>query len=116
MVARALVLPPEAGGGTPAGLVGIALAMRRGVDATAQRATLLKADRRYGAAVVAFLDSVAKGAEPGVSERLLLNVPVQARGYAYSAAIVLVGRKAPQAWRDFVQRMLFKVERPYFAV
>jgi Zn-dependent protease with chaperone function len=114
LAAQALALRPEDGMDSATAWLPLAMAMRSGSDSAPQRALAVAAGGRYGQRMLAFLDSVKKGADPRVSERLLEQVHPTARAYAYSAAIVLAGRKAPQAWRDTVRRLLFASERPYF--
>ncbi len=113
-VKRAMALAPEQGMSANAAWLRLALAMREGENLTPHRALALKAGAHFGARVVAFLDSVSKGADPRVSERLLDGVDMEVRAHAYSAAMVLVRGKVPEAWRTIVQRVLFCAERPYF--
>jgi hypothetical protein len=114
VVARALALKPEQGGGIPAMWLRVGMAIRSGEDVAAHRSAAIEASGRYGAQIAAFMDSVRKGDDPRVSDRLLAFAHPQVRGYAYSAAIVAKGRKAPESWRVYVKRMLFAPERPYF--
>ena len=113
-VAQALALTPEQGMDMPSLWLRLALAMRAGVKADPYRALTIKSGGPYGARMLAFLDSVKKGADPRVSAQLLGGQTPEARAYAYSAAIVLIGEKAPAAWREHVRRVLFASERPYF--
>lgn len=38
----------------------------------------------------------------------------EVRALAYSAALVLLGQKAPETWRNASHKLLFTQERPYF--
>jgi hypothetical protein len=114
MVERALALRPEQGAGLPGLWLRVGMAMRAHADVGPHRALAVKSSGPYGAAMAAFLDSVRKGDRVEVSERLLATLPPPLRAYAYSAAIVVRGRQAPQAWRDYARRLLFAPERPYF--
>ena len=35
-------------------------------------------------------------------------------GNAYAMGVILLGPRAPAAWRDGAKRLLFVTERPYF--
>lgn len=113
-VARAMALPPEQGLNGATAWLRLAMAMRAGADLAPHRAQALKAGGRYAERMMAFLDSVKKGDDARVSERLLGSMHPEARAYAYSAGLVVAGRKAPASWRDTVRRVLFAAERPYF--
>lgn len=113
-VARALALPPERGQNAATAWLMLALAVKTGQDTPARRAEALAAGGRYGKQMMAFFDSVHKGVPPAVAERALGSVHPTARAYAYSAALVVAGKRAPPAWRSAVQRLLFASERPYF--
>ena len=114
VVARAMALRPEQGAAMPTVWLMVGMDLRSGADPAKHRAAAIAASGNFGTQMAAFMDSVRKGDDPRVSERLLASTNPQVRGFAYSAAIVAKGRKAPQAWRDYVKRMLFAPERPYF--
>ena len=41
---------------------------------------------------------------------------IEWRGQAYAAALVILGPRAPAAWRRGADRLLFVPERPYFSM
>lgn len=114
-IARALALPPGLGMDAQGAWLMLALATRTGQDTAARRELALQAGGRYGKPMLAFFDSVRKGGDPRAAQPLLDNIHPEARAHAYSAALVLAGNRAPAAWRDYVRRVLFVAERPYFS-
>ena len=114
MVARALALPAQADETDNGNLLMLALATREGRDTAAMREQAMRSTGRYGKQLMAFLDSVKKGADPRQSERLLDGVEPPVRALAYSAGLVLAGQRAPAEWRKVVRSVLFAHERPYF--
>jgi len=114
LVARALALAPEHGMDAPGAWLMLALAVKAGQDTAVRRELALKAGGRYGKQMLAFFDTIRKGGDPRAAERLLDKVHPEERAHAFSAALVLAGTRAPAAWRDYVRRMLFVAERPYF--
>jgi hypothetical protein len=53
-------------------------------------------------------------ANPAEAEPLLAGLPREGRGQAYTAALVILGPRAPAEWRRGADRLLFVPERPYF--
>ena len=47
-------------------------------------------------------------------ESMLYGLDIATRGYVYAAAAVLLGEKAPSAWKEYAYKALFAYERPYF--
>jgi Zn-dependent protease with chaperone function len=113
-VKRALAQPADKGLDPATSLLGVALAMKSGVDARPYVEASAKIYDVYQAPIMAFLTALAQGQSPAAAEALLGRTPLEARAYAYSAGVVLVGAKAPPAWRNFSRRVLFASERPYF--
>lgn len=68
---------------------------------------------RDAANLKAFAEALQAG-DPAPAERSLREVGAFARGQAYVAGIVYLGKRAPRAWREFAQTLLFANERPYF--
>ncbi|UUZ51241.1 hypothetical protein LP420_18080 [Massilia sp. B-10] len=93
-IAEALALPPERGQDASTAWLTLALAVKAGQETPARRALAQSAGQRFGAQMMAFFDSVKKGADPAVSERLLDGVEMEYRANAYSAALVLSGQRA----------------------
>ena len=56
----------------------------------------------------------ACGKDPRAAGRRLDGVDPEESAHAWSAALVLLGRKAPAKWRTSVKRLLFLSERLYF--
>ena len=116
-IAQALALPVESGQDAGTAWLTLALATkegRQGKETAALRAMAQQSAGRDGAKMMAFFDSVNKGVDPAVADRLLGAVEPESRARAYSAALVLAGHRAPDAWRQLVRRLLFASERPYF--
>jgi Zn-dependent protease with chaperone function len=111
---RALAQPAGKGMDGATALLSVALALKSGVDPKPYADVGAKMYDRYQAPIMAFLEALQRGQGPAAAEALLGQMPLEARAYAYSAGIVLAGPKAPQAWREFSQRVLFASERPYF--
>lgn len=114
MVARAQALGPDEGIDIASAWLRVGMTIRDGGERAAHRAAAVAVTGRYGETMGAFLDSAVRGGDPRAAERLLDQTPPVVRGYAYSAAIVALRRKAPAEWRQFVQRMMFASEKPYF--
>ncbi|MCC6808443.1 MAG: M48 family metalloprotease [Deltaproteobacteria bacterium] len=87
-----------------------ALALREKRDVSAF-ATPDNTDKEL-AVVATFLDLAAK--DPKRAEAVLRDVGADVHGIAYSAGLVLLGKKAPKHWRSLAKKLLFSVERPYF--
>lgn len=114
VVKRALAQPAGMGMDSATAMLGVALALKNGADAKPYMNISAKIFERYEAPVMAFLEALHKGQSPAAAEALLGRMPLEVRACAYSAGIVLAGAKAPQAWRQFSQRVLFAPEHPYF--
>lgn len=112
---RALALPLNKGMDAATAWTTLALAMKAGIDTAPLLAVTREQSGQEQPAVAAFLADLQAGKAPLVAERRLEVVGPEARAHAYSAALVLIGRKAPDNWRQAVRRLLFASERPYFA-
>jgi len=64
--------------------------------------------------VLSFITSLRTATNPADAESVLDGVSIEARGVAYSTAAVILGSRAPTAWRRGAERLLFVPERPYF--
>jgi Zn-dependent protease with chaperone function len=113
-IKRAMALPFEQGQDDNTVWTGLALATRDGYDAAPYRdaARALAGPEREQA--LAFFDSIADGKDPRAAEARLDGIYPEGRAQLYSAALVLLGEKAPGEWRARVRRLLFASERPYF--
>lgn len=114
MITRALALPADQGISPGTAWTSLALALREGRDGSMYVDAAQKISGDDHAAMLAFLKGLAEGKDPQVAERLIDKLDPESRAYAWSAGVVLMGRKAPPAWRNAVRRLLFASERPYF--
>ncbi|MFZ4876233.1 hypothetical protein ACL9RI_14215 [Janthinobacterium sp. Mn2066] len=114
VIRRALALPQDQGSDPGTHLVSLALAMKTGADTAPYMDTGKVMLGIYQPKVMAFLEQLRRGANPATAEASLSAVPLAVRMYVYSAGIILLGDKAPPAWRIASRRMLFASERPYF--
>jgi len=62
-----------------------------------------------------FITAARSSTNPADAEPLLDGLSLDARGQAYSAALVVLGTRAPAEWRRGADRLLFVPERPYFS-
>ena len=60
-----------------------------------------------------FIDRVRRSELPA-AEQALNIMPPYLRGQAYSIGVIVLGARAPAAWRRGAKRLLFASERPYF--
>lgn len=111
---RVMALPLTKGLDAATAWLGLALAMKNGYDAKPFEELVAKGLPDHDK-VSAFLNQIKAGKDPRACEALLKGVHPETRAHAYSAALVLAGRKAPAEWRDTVRRVLFASERPYFS-
>lgn len=113
LVARALALPADKGLDESTVWSAIALAQRAGQDA----GPLVEAARRmspqHGQALLAFAEALRRGQAAEQAERLLEGLPPELRGQAWAMGAMLLGEKAPAAWREGARRLLFASERPF---
>ncbi|HKX43735.1 MAG TPA: M48 family metallopeptidase [Burkholderiaceae bacterium] len=115
LVAKVLALPLDQGLDDSTVWASLALAARarQGLDgylAAARHAAPDKAD-----AMLRFVDALKNGASPQEAELLLDGLAPELRGHACSMGTIMLGAKAPRAWRDAAKRLLFASERPYFS-
>jgi len=102
---------PDAAWSDDALMFAAALAMRSHQDGAPYWALLEQRPRLQPQRIRQFLQDVQAGGWPRDD---LVGMSLAARGQAYSMALVVRGKPAPQVWRDGAKRLLFKVERPYF--
>ncbi|MGO4263008.1 M48 family metallopeptidase [Lysobacter sp. TAB13] len=118
IVTRALAQTVHVEGDPASAWAMAALAMReRHAAAPRLREEAMRAEPEEAAKIAAFFDAVRRGgaASTAEAERALGKVSPRSRGIAYATAVVLLGRDCPNAWRDGAKRLLFAIERPYFA-
>jgi Zn-dependent protease with chaperone function len=117
-VQAALALPITEGIDTDSVWTALALALREKKDPSAYLSTVRSYADDDSKQLLEFIAAIRTSANPSEEERrldgILNGLDVTARGHAYSAALVLLGNKAPEAWRRSANRLLFIPERPYF--
>ncbi|MGO1070276.1 M48 family metallopeptidase [Lysobacter sp. CA199] len=117
-VARALAQTVRVENDPAAAWALAALAAReKNAAATRLREQAMGADPEDAPKIAAFFDAVRRdgAASSEATERALGKLAPRSRGIAYATAVVLLGRDCPRAWRDGAKRLLFAIERPYFA-
>ncbi|HJY78216.1 MAG TPA: hypothetical protein VKE95_16380, partial [Burkholderiales bacterium] len=114
LVSAALALNSDDGIDESTVWAALALAMREKRETAPYLAQVGKNPRERAEVVVRFLEALQRGQPPAATERLLDGVQPSLRGHGYSGGVVLLGEKAPRAWRDAANRLLFASERPYF--
>jgi hypothetical protein len=110
---RALALGPGAGLNDETRWASIALAIRMGRDIT----PLLDSQpghREYAQQLLSFLQGARSGTNRPTVEQRLRGLPPALRGQAYCMGVIVLGSRAPVAWRHAAKRLLFAPERPYF--
>lgn len=117
LIQRALALPANQGIGSTSIWSAIALNMREHGRSDLFAAVLASGRSSPEAArgidnMLAFLQLARQG-HLDQAEARLDGVSLDARGEAYAAGVVLLGEKAPVAWRLAARCLLFSVERPY---
>jgi Zn-dependent protease with chaperone function len=115
MVQRALALPASEGLDEGTLWTSVALAAREKRDYSELLAHVPKWENAWVPTMRAFLESVLQGRPQSVSDGVLSSLPPDLRGQAYNMAVVVLGKSAPQAWRNGARTLLFSMERPYFA-
>jgi hypothetical protein len=114
MVQRGLALSAGDGLDKDTLWASVALAAREKRDYHQLLARAPEGDDEWMPQMQAFLESVVQGQPQSASEALLTSLPPELRGQAYSMAVVVLGKKAPLAWRSAALNLLFSMERPYF--
>jgi hypothetical protein len=113
LVKNALALAPSDGLDPHTIWPAVALAMREKRDPSPLLAVKSAVPEQSARTVLLFLEALRKGGVGSNAENWLAGLDPESRGQAYSAAIVLLGDKAPQAWREAARQLLFVTERPY---
>jgi len=114
LIDRAVKLPLPQGIDHDTIWAAIGLAARQGLPLEPYYEIALKTVRPDATAMRTFIEAVRSGAAPATAEAALEGVHMKSRAHAYSAAVVLLGKKAPAPWRERARRMLFAYERPWF--
>jgi Zn-dependent protease with chaperone function len=114
IVARALALPSDQGIGQGTVWMALGLAVRERKDPAPYVAAIRESKDEEDEKVLSFITSLRTAKNPADAESVLDGVSIDARGVAYSTAVVILGARAPVAWRRGADRLLFVPERPYF--
>lgn len=113
LIGLALALSPDEGIDAETAWFALALAMREHVDTAPYVAALHELNHGDVDKIVQFLQAVeSTGAR---DDRMLDGLNFRLRAQVYSAALVILGRDAPAAWRHAASSLLFVGERPYFS-
>jgi Zn-dependent protease with chaperone function len=114
LIARALALPADEGLDESSVWAAIALAARAGRDVAVFEPALARVAPQQPGVLLRFVNALQRAEPPEQAERLLEGLTPELRGHGYSIGTVMLGARAPQAWRDGARRLLFGSERPYF--
>jgi Zn-dependent protease with chaperone function len=116
LIDRALALPVDQGVDPDSIWMALSLALRERRDPAPYVAVVREYQDENAEKVLAFITALRSSANPADAERMLDGLTMEARGQAYSAAVVMMGRNAPAEWRRAADRLLFVPERPYFSM
>src|SRR5262249_1266443 len=81
------------------------LAARNGRDTSPFRNVMIKSAPENEQLIKQF-EGIVRG-KPDRFETYLLGLPISQRGYAYAAAVIILGDGAPPEWRENARRLLF---------
>lgn len=115
LLEKALALPMDQGLDESTVWAAMALAIRARQDLAPFEAAVRQVASRQADTMLRFAEVLKNEAPPEEAERLLAGLPPELRGHGYSMGSVVLGTKAPKAWRDGAKRLLFASERPYFS-
>jgi Zn-dependent protease with chaperone function len=115
LVARAAALEPAAGLDASTLWPTIGLAARAHQDYSAYLKQLPEIWTDRYKFLPDFVKGLQSGQRPEALEKLLAGLEPELRGHAYVVGVIVLGPRAPQAWRDGAKRLLFSFERPYFS-
>jgi Zn-dependent protease with chaperone function len=116
VIDRALTLPMDRGMDADTMWAALALALRERRDPAPYIAAIRDYKDENAEQMLEFITAARSSTNPADAERLLDGLPLEARGQAYSAALVVLGTRAPAEWRRGADRLLFVPERPYFTL
>jgi hypothetical protein len=114
LVARALALGPLEGLDEQTLWSGIGLALRQRQDIAPYLEVLRKMSGREAGKLEAVIRLLREGAPPAAVDQAMNGMPPYLRAQFYAIGVIVRGKNAPQAWRDYAKRALFASERPYF--
>jgi hypothetical protein len=114
IIDRALALPADQGLDSNSIWAALGLALRERQDPAPYIAAMREHKDENADKVLEFITTARASANPADAEQLLDGLPLEWRGQAYTAALVILGARAPAEWRRGADRLLFVPERPYF--
>jgi Zn-dependent protease with chaperone function len=114
IVNRALALPTDQGLDSNSIWAALGLALRERQDPAPYIAAVREYQDENADKVLEFITAARASTDPAAAEQLLDGLPLEWRGQAYTAALVILGPRAPAEWRRGADRLLFVPERPYF--
>jgi len=114
LVARALALPVGRGVDEDTAWASIALAAKMKRDPAPYFEHLKRLPPEHATSLVRFIAEATRGEGPQAAQRHIPPVTPGVRGQFYAVGVVLLGERAPQAWREGAKGLLFAYERPYF--
>jgi hypothetical protein len=116
LIARALALPMDQGVDRDSMWTALALALRERKDPAPFVAAIREREDETAEKMLAFITAARSSPNAAEAEALLDGLPIEGRGHAYAAALVILGPSAPAEWRQGADRLLFVPERPYFSM
>ncbi|KQO20490.1 hypothetical protein ASF11_25015 [Acidovorax sp. Leaf76] len=113
LVERSLSLDAQRGidGDAYWSALGLALKHRRNMEPFVAKLHEDKSEESL--ALRRFVDIMQTTRDVVQAEKVLQNEPLQRRAQAYVVGLIVLGRQAPPAWRDFAKKALLVSERPY---
>jgi len=114
-VKQALALPGNQGVDGSTVWSALALAIRQRQDTSAWLAQARSLWGPQAEPVLGFAQALAAGQSAAEAERQLLLVEPALRGQACALGAVVLGNRAPAAWRLAAKRLLFASERPWLS-
>lgn len=115
LVERSLMLAPNQGNDSDVfwSALGLALRYQRNVDPLLAQ---LNADQSPESLPLRkFVEIMQTTRDTTQADKALENVLPQMRAQAYVVGLIVLGRQAPAAWRDFAKKALLVTERPYLS-
>ena len=94
-------------------LIGWSLAVKTGKNPTKYE-KITRTFFQGGDLILKVLNKVRKKGAYKDFEKDLYGLRITERGYAYVAASVLLGNRAPTKWKEKAKQILYATERPYF--
>jgi Zn-dependent protease with chaperone function len=91
----------------------MALATREGHSTDIYKQYLSTLNLEYSENLMQFLSQLNAPRKDVKIENYLANLQPQARGYAYTMAVIFLREKCPEKWKDLASKLLFTTERPF---